>query len=401
MIEVSIIIPSYNRYPLNLLSLYALENQTFDLSKMEVILIDDASTDDTPQLRNYNPLFRFHYVRNKTNMGLSSTRNIGLKMAHANIIIFLDSEVIADPDYVRNQHQYHLTEEQTVVVGRNIPKLYTHLFPDFNSGQINEICDLANNSPFVKKRLQPNIKNMELRTFIKDLKEPVQLLDKVDINKFSNLQSFSVPDKFFSVFYEQLGNDLDNRYISWWALFGLNHSLKKDLIVKAGGYDEEFKGWGMEDVEFAYRLYKSGAKFVLDPHSTLYHQEHPIRANKKQEARNNELLLLQKHPVFDVYIRSLKFALKQDLQFIGIVLQEHDSLCHQFPGQFEDFKSSIILLMQYALQTEKKPVHNLLLISGIGDDPEKKDRIFSERNMIEKYGKYGNLVQLFDLLAAL
>ena len=44
-IEVSVIDISYNEYPTNLFSLYALQNQTSNHLKMEIIFVDDASTD--------------------------------------------------------------------------------------------------------------------------------------------------------------------------------------------------------------------------------------------------------------------------------------------------------------------------------------------------------------------
>ncbi|MGA9172581.1 MAG: hypothetical protein WBZ33_01160, partial [Thermoactinomyces sp.] len=158
-----------------------------------------------------------------------------------------------------------------------------------------------------------------------------------------------------------------------------------------------------EDAEFAYRLYRAGAKFVFDPNSTLYHQEHPISANKDQEASRNRILFQQKYPVIDVCIRSLKYIEHLDLEFVEKILQEHECLCHDFPEQFQDFKNSIVLLLQqiHILKSQKKPVRNLLQSSGIGDDPEKKKRIFSERNVLKTYGgKYGALVQLFDLLTS-
>ncbi|MDR7076116.1 glycosyltransferase involved in cell wall biosynthesis [Neobacillus niacini] len=406
MFEVSIIIPSYNRYPLNLHSLHALENQTFDLSKMEIIFIDDASTDNTPQLKNYNPPFRFHYVRNETNKGLATSRNIGFKMAQANIIIFLDAEIIVDPDYVKNQYRFHLTNEQAVVVGRNTPKVYTYLFPEFNFAQINEICDLAHNSLIAKQRLnlrlRQDLTDIDLRAYIKNLKDSIQLLDQKDMKDFSQFKSFSVPNTYYQNLFEQLGDNLDKRYLSWWCLFGFNHSLKKNLFSAVGGYDENFKGWGPEDAEFSYRLYKAGAKFIFDPHSTLYHQEHPISANKSQEGYKNRILFQQKHPLIDVCIRSLKYIERLDLQFVDMVLQDHDCLCHDFPERFEDFKNSIVFMLQqiHILKSQKKPVCNFLQSSGITDDSEWKERIFSERNVVETYGKYSNLVQLFDLLAS-
>ncbi|MFP5109872.1 glycosyltransferase family 2 protein [Neobacillus sp. C211] len=403
-IEVSIIIPSYNRYPLNLFNLLALENQTFNLSKMEVIFIDDASVDNTSLLKDYHPPFLFKYIQNQSNMGLSRTRNIGSKIAKGNIIFFLDAEIIVHPDFVSNHYRHHITKDQIVVLGRHNTKLYSYLFPEFSSSQINDIYELGKNRSLVEERLcerlKQNINDIELLAFIKKLKEPIQLTSKEDIMNWSSLESFSLSKTYTDKVFEQLAENFDDRHLSWMACFGSNLSIKKDLFHMVGGYDEDFRGWGHEDIEFSYRLYKNGTEFIVDPNLTPYHQEHPITVDKQLEGLKNMVLLQQKHPVIDVCIKSLELIGEYDFGFIDRVLRENKSLNDNFPGRFEDFKSSIVFLLQQIpnLKIQKKPVCNLLQSSGIGNDLKRKKRIFSERNEIEAYKNYMNLVKLFDLL---
>ncbi|MEY8348457.1 glycosyltransferase family 2 protein [Bacillus cereus] len=106
-LEVSIVMNSYNRYPQCLYSLYALEAQTFSHSKMEVIFVDDASTDETPILQNYSSSYTFKYIRCSKNQGRSKAKNIGIDAAEGNIIIMLDAEVIVAPNCVEQQYLYH------------------------------------------------------------------------------------------------------------------------------------------------------------------------------------------------------------------------------------------------------------------------------------------------------
>jgi len=225
-VEVSIIIPSYNRYPLNLLTLQALENQTFDLTKMEVLFIDDASTDSTTRLKEFRPSYPFHYVRNKKNMGLSRTRNLGLRMARGEIIIFLDAEMLVENDYVQKHYQHHLMKEQIVVIGKNKNKAYSFLFPGFNSTQINEICHIAELRPSVKKwmqkKLNKNFKDINLREYLKSLKTPIQLLDEKEIKNASRLQTFSVPEQYSHNLLEQLEGRFEKSRLTWLACFGSN-----------------------------------------------------------------------------------------------------------------------------------------------------------------------------------
>lgn len=49
-IKVSIVMPTYNKYYQTSLSLYGLSKQTFPQAEYEVILVDDASSDNTPNI---------------------------------------------------------------------------------------------------------------------------------------------------------------------------------------------------------------------------------------------------------------------------------------------------------------------------------------------------------------
>ncbi|MGA9174382.1 MAG: LamG-like jellyroll fold domain-containing protein, partial [Thermoactinomyces sp.] len=69
-IDVSVVIPSHNRFPLNRLGLHTLARQTFPSSRMEVVFLDDASTDATPTVFNqFDPPFLLKRIRAESNLG--------------------------------------------------------------------------------------------------------------------------------------------------------------------------------------------------------------------------------------------------------------------------------------------------------------------------------------------
>jgi glycosyltransferase involved in cell wall biosynthesis len=373
---------------------------------MEVIFIDDASTDETPVLQHFRPRYPFRYNRNETNLGLSKTRNLGLSMAQGEIIILLDAEMIVEPDYVKKHYKHHLANKQAVVFGRNKHKFYPYLFPGLNSTQINEICQMAEERVAVKKRIQKrlqqkNLKNTDLRALLKDLKEPVPLLSEKEILDMSCVQVFSLLEQYSHNLLNQLEGRFEKSRLTWLACFGSNLSFQKTVVDKIGGYDENFKGWGLEDTEFAYRLYKSGAKFVVDSTMNRYHQEHPITADRRLEEKRNLILFQQKHPVIEVCLKSLNSLKIYDFRYMDEVLQEHSLLCERHPGMFGNFKQAILCMLQQipVLITENQAVSNLLFHSGL-EETKKKQRIINERDTLDAYGRYGNLVRLFDLLIA-
>ncbi len=98
---VSIIIPTYNRETLLLKALDSIFQQTFQ--DFEILIIDDASTDNTEQVvRNLNHE-KIRYFRLDKNGGQCVARNYGIKRAEGDYIAFLDSDDIWVPEKLELQ----------------------------------------------------------------------------------------------------------------------------------------------------------------------------------------------------------------------------------------------------------------------------------------------------------
>lgn len=98
---VSIIIPTYNRAHLITRSIKSVLNQTFQ--DFEVIIIDDASTDDTENvIKNFKDL-RIKYVKNEINKGAGASRNKGIKCSIGEYLAFQDSDDEWCPDKLEKQ----------------------------------------------------------------------------------------------------------------------------------------------------------------------------------------------------------------------------------------------------------------------------------------------------------
>lgn len=83
---VSIIIPVYNREDTILRAVESVCNQTY--SNIEIIVVDDASTDSTMEKLQLIKDKRVRYYRNNINMGPSIARNIGVNLARGYYILF-------------------------------------------------------------------------------------------------------------------------------------------------------------------------------------------------------------------------------------------------------------------------------------------------------------------------
>jgi len=85
--SVSVVITTYNRSELLPRAIESALNAGTDL---EVIVVDDCSTDDTPEVCAHIPGIR--YVRLDANRGLANARNVGIAESSSEFIALLDDD---------------------------------------------------------------------------------------------------------------------------------------------------------------------------------------------------------------------------------------------------------------------------------------------------------------------
>ena len=101
---VSIIMPSYNTAPFIAESIRSVLAQTY--TNWELIIVDDASTDNTAEIVQNVILERsdrIHYIKNDQNSGAAACRNRALREARGKWIAFLDSDDLWAPEKLQRQ----------------------------------------------------------------------------------------------------------------------------------------------------------------------------------------------------------------------------------------------------------------------------------------------------------
>jgi len=94
---VSIIIPTYNRADLIQYTLHALDQELHLGVKLETIVIDDGSTDNTIEL--VKEKFPQVQLIQHTHKGAQAARNAGLKASTQEFILYLDSDDLVSPGF--------------------------------------------------------------------------------------------------------------------------------------------------------------------------------------------------------------------------------------------------------------------------------------------------------------
>lgn len=129
---VSIIIPAYNTAPYVFRAIESSLRQTHP--NIEVLVIDDGSTDDTLRVaESYAEKDKRVRVFHQENAGVSAARNHGIREAHGEYLMFLDSddwledeavEILLDaqmkyPDKLIMANYYMVREENSMKIGIN------------------------------------------------------------------------------------------------------------------------------------------------------------------------------------------------------------------------------------------------------------------------------------------
>lgn len=102
----SVVVPTYNRSQRLQRALGSIAAQT--LQDYEVIVVDDASTDQTPTLLAALESERLRALRNEQNRGVSGSRNRGCAAARGELVVFLDDDDQLRPEALACLREAHL-----------------------------------------------------------------------------------------------------------------------------------------------------------------------------------------------------------------------------------------------------------------------------------------------------
>ena len=100
--RVSIVLPTCDRRDQTSACVSSLLEQDFD--DFEIVLVDDGSADGTAEaveaLASTRPDRTVRVLRNERNLGANASRNRGVEAARGSLVAFLDSDCVADPQWL-------------------------------------------------------------------------------------------------------------------------------------------------------------------------------------------------------------------------------------------------------------------------------------------------------------
>jgi predicted glycosyltransferase involved in capsule biosynthesis len=236
-----------------------------------VVVVDDNS--NPWQDGRLSSLCRNHGARYKTlpaprhqleALGRRShARNVGTKCLDTDIILYLDGDMLLGPGYIDEIKHYHAALQRIYIRGQR----YSISAAQQKKGM--EIC-LAE----VKKQQIPR---ETLRSYI------------------------TPPPNFVGTKACQAAY-----YDKWEWCASNNLSVRNEHVSQIGYWDENFVGWGEEDIDFSFRLYRLGLTpiHLVSGNAASYHLEHHIdHETNTLTLKKNGSYLMSKFPELAEYRR--------------------------------------------------------------------------------------------------
>jgi len=224
--------------------------QSLSKEDFMLIIVDDKSTDNTVNIiESYMNKLNIKLIKNDNNLGQGVSRNIGLQYINSDIVCIQDFDCIPNYEYLEEHYNLHNKSDCDVVIGyMNLETSY------FNNSNIDEIMEIVN-------------KNKNSNEFNK-------MQDTVKLDSFLNCvtRNFSIKSNFITI-----------------PFFDESFSYKNDLST----------GFGWEDLEMGYRLYKRNLRIVFSDKAFTIHKSHKSIINdviKSSCSMKNFVKLLDKHP---------------------------------------------------------------------------------------------------------
>jgi glycosyltransferase involved in cell wall biosynthesis len=148
-IKVSVIMPAYNSEKYIAGAIESILRQT--LKELELIIIDDYSTDNTPRiLKNYlDKDKRIKYIKNDKNIGSGPSRNKALKIAKGKYIALMDADDTCSSN--RFEIQYKYLEKNP-----DIFMVCTGSFDLNENGKKTRFCPITNELKLKKRMIKNN-----------------------------------------------------------------------------------------------------------------------------------------------------------------------------------------------------------------------------------------------------
>lgn len=298
--KCSVIIPTYNRATLLGHTLESLTRQSLPSDEFEVLVVDDGSSDKTTDMvESFSGRLDLRYFfQEDDGWRVAKARNVGIANTTTDVCVFIDSGVLLHPGCLAAHVASH--------TGATGPVAVCGYVYGFNVD--NEDSDAITNAI--------------------DFGDPDGTIEHIStVAKWLDIRED---------FYARYGDDFSYLPAPWIVFWACNVSAGTKLLRSAGGFDEAFRSWGGEDLDLGYRLYNSGAAFMLNRQASAIHYPHPksFAANNSAAMENYRYMAAKyRTPIIELLTHFPETTLPDDMTGIVTPFNMNDIIIERgLPG---------------------------------------------------------------------
>ena len=194
---------------------------------------------------------------------------------------------------------------------------------------------------------------------------------------------------------KQYGNNLEGFYFPWSFLVTNNCSIEKNMFLQVDGFDNSFTRWGCEDLDFGYRLYKNGFKFIKQNDIRSVHQEHPVNFNDRGE--ENIYYFTKKYESIDLLLFYYGYLISVDKAIANKIMQEIEGIKNeQYTDLLDLYRRLLIILRNKNIKKDSLDKNWFYEIKSVRNDiASYKEALEVFFNSTENRERFPNFIYSF------
>ncbi|MGR5066585.1 glycosyltransferase [Photobacterium sp. DNB22_13_2] len=245
---ISVITPTYNRAELLNETLESLSEQDFSREKFEVIVIDDGSSDHTQQVvESYRDKMNIQYhFQSDRGYRVAKARNIGIENSRFDYTLFFDSGMIGRANLLQTH--------------------YTALSQGMDDVFIGEALGFDEVETHNRESIEAALASLDREALFRVL---------LSEEKYRDCRR---------PFFASVNHDLTDVLHSWVLFWTCHASCRTSDLLEIGGFDENYRSWGAEDIELALRLVQHQKRINVIADPVAIHLPHEKNTVKREQS---------------------------------------------------------------------------------------------------------------------
>jgi GT2 family glycosyltransferase len=246
--EITLVIPTLGRPAQLRRVLDHLDRQTAAAERFEVVVVADAKEERTAELDDAVVRRAYRTRRLQAERpGASAARNVGWRAAEAPLVLFTDDDVFAEPQFVAQHLAWHerWPDEEVGVLGR------------------------------------------------------LRWADELEVTPFMRWVERGIHFDF---------NQIDGIEAGWGRFYTANASVKRNLVERVDGFEEEALPFLYEDLDLAIRMREHGFRLLYNRDAVAEHLHRMDLDTWKTRVRKiavSERAFVRRHPEVRPYFHDL------------------------------------------------------------------------------------------------